>query len=764
MRNVCLLALLTIQNFALPLLAAERNSDSVTDVDPKNAILPDQLAPHREEIARKLETLQKALKTAQGNGDSDQPADSINRQIAVLKQLDVLAAQRQAVQVTAEELDVRYKEVKAELVSVQASGPTEQKPFSFLLLDRLQDKLESKREHSGMMNAAVRAAADSLERSRKDRSGHAVILRQTREAVDKTGDEEESHRLQNGLKIAELEHQLMIETVALRQQESDNRELEQDIHAAALKILVAKVEWIQQDVTFSRDDLQDALVVVQKEESDLERKLESAQVNLEYASQQWVQVRQKLDATADPNHELREEVEAKRVAHQWWQQQISILNQRLLRLQETRSAWNRRYKVITSLATPDELIAWSKDTSQFLDELVRERRLLVLRVDELRQDMTSLNKKLQSHDDSAQRVAFWIRDQQSKLQLLIQNYDEGILNLETSRRLHGKLLKEIQGNVRTWSFSEWVDGLWHYVTQVWNKEITEDGGRSVTVGKIVVGIILLLVGFILSRKLSKLFGVRLQQNLGMDQSAVSALQTVSFYVLLVIATLTALRFVNVPLSMFTFMGGAIAIGVGLGSQSVVNNFISGLVLLAERPIKVGDLIQMDDLYGNVEHIGPRSTVIRTGENLEIIVPNSAFLENNVFNLTLGDSKLRTYVSVGVAYGTSTRELIRLLKRAAVEHGRVLKHPDPFVWFVEFGDNALTFQLHFWLQVRTVTERMRVESDIRLKVEQLLRDANIVVAFPQRDLHLDVEQPIPVRMLPVQSDPEPTPPPVKRRVA
>ena len=456
MRNVCLLALLTIQIFTPPLLAAETASDSVTEVDQKNAILPDQLASHRQEIARRLEALQKALKTTQGDGDSDQPPESINRQIAVLKQLDVLAAQRQAVQATAEELAVRHREVKVELESVQASGPTEHKPYSFLLLDRLQDELGSKREHSNMMNAAVRAAADSLERSRQDRSEYAVTLRQASEAVDKNGDETESHRLQNSLKIAELKHQLMIETVALRQQESDNRELEQDIHATVLNVLAAKVEWIRQDVTFSREDLQDALVVVQKEESDLERKLESAQVNLEYASQQWVQVRQKLDATAAPNHELREEVEAKRVAHQWWQQQISILNQRLLRLQETRSAWNRRYKVITSLATPDELIAWSKDTSQFLDELDRERRLLVLRVEELRQEMTSLNKNLQSQDDSTQRVAFWIRDQQSKLQLLIHNYDEGILNLEASRRLHGKLLNEIQGNVRSWSFSEWA--------------------------------------------------------------------------------------------------------------------------------------------------------------------------------------------------------------------------------------------------------------------------------------------------------------------
>jgi potassium efflux system protein len=216
--------------------------------------------------------------------------------------------------------------------------------------------------------------------------------------------------------------------------------------------------------------------------------------------------------------------------------------------------------------------------------------------------------------------------------------------------------------------------------------------------------------------------------------------------MIVLFTLLALRFVNVPLTLFTFLGGAIAIGVGFGSQNILNNFISGLVLLVERPIRVGDLIQLEDLYGTVEHIGTRSTCVRTATNMEIIIPNSTFLQSNVQNLTLGDNKVRTSVAVGLAYGSPTRDAARLLKRAAQEHGRVLESPEPFVWFVDFGDNALNFELHFWVEVRNLSEQKRVESDMRFKIDHLFRDAGISIAYPQRDIHLDNTRPLTIQLL------------------
>jgi len=297
------------------------------------------------------------------------------------------------------------------------------------------------------------------------------------------------------------------------------------------------------------------------------------------------------------------------------------------------------------------------------------------------------------------------------------------------------------------SISSSLAGLRQGATSVWNYEIIVLDDRPITVGTVLSSIVLLLIGVILSRMLSRVLGKRVLPRLGLHRNAASAIQSLVFYVLISTFTLWALRFLNIPLTVFTFLGGAIAIGLGFGSQNIVNNFISGLVLLAERPIRTGDLIQIDDLFGTVEHIGARSTRITTATNLEIIVPNSTFLENNVVNWTLVSNMVRTSVCVGVAYGSPTRIVTRLLKRAATEHGLILDQPESFVRFADFGESSLNFELHFFIRIRNMMERRRVESDIRYKINELLNEAGITIAFPQRDVHLLAAQPLMVQVTP-----------------
>lgn len=296
------------------------------------------------------------------------------------------------------------------------------------------------------------------------------------------------------------------------------------------------------------------------------------------------------------------------------------------------------------------------------------------------------------------------------------------------------------------STGERLAEFWAIVVEILNYPLATVAEGPITVGKIVGGVVLLFFGYVLSKMIARLFGTRFLPRMKVTQSAAAALQSVLFYVLVVIFAIIALRVVNIPLTAFTLLGGALALGVGFGSQNIINNFISGLILLVERPIKVGDLIQLDDLYGNVEHIGARSTRIKTGSHLEIIVPNSSFLENNVVNLTLSDDRIRTVIKVGVIYGSPTREVARLLVKAVVDHGQVLAKPEPIVLFTDFADNSLNFEVHFWIKMRTVMERLRIESDLRYMIDQSFRDAGLVIAFPQRDVHLDTAAPLDVRLL------------------
>jgi small-conductance mechanosensitive channel len=206
----------------------------------------------------------------------------------------------------------------------------------------------------------------------------------------------------------------------------------------------------------------------------------------------------------------------------------------------------------------------------------------------------------------------------------------------------------------------------------------------------------------------------------------------------------SLNVLNVPMTVFSFLGGALAIGAGFGSQNIVNNFISGLILLAERPIRVGDVIELEGMSGTVLQIGARSTKIATGVNHEIIVPNSKLLETSVVNWTLSDDVVGSSIKVGAAYGSPTREVERLLRLAAVEHPKVLRDPAPTVVFADFGADALTFELKFWVNLRQ-TRKADVESELRFAIDELFADRGIVMAYPQRDVHLNVLRPVEVRL-------------------
>ncbi|NIO42657.1 MAG: mechanosensitive ion channel, partial [Burkholderiales bacterium] len=189
--------------------------------------------------------------------------------------------------------------------------------------------------------------------------------------------------------------------------------------------------------------------------------------------------------------------------------------------------------------------------------------------------------------------------------------------------------------------------LWNYVL------LSAPGGQSITVGEIVAVILLLVGGYLFSRLIGFLLAQRLATTrLGSDVTY--TIQRIAFFAILVLVVLTALSLLGVPLTAFAFATGAIAIGVGFGAQNIINNFISGWILMAERPIRIGDFIEIDKTLGTVERIGNRSTRIRRVDGVHLLVPNSLLLEQTVVNWTLVDKEIRTVVRVGVTYGSPVR--------------------------------------------------------------------------------------------------------------
>jgi len=282
-------------------------------------------------------------------------------------------------------------------------------------------------------------------------------------------------------------------------------------------------------------------------------------------------------------------------------------------------------------------------------------------------------------------------------------------------------------------------------------QLTIIEGTPITVGKLVLALALVAIGYLVSRRLSRAVGRVLISRARLDPGAAAAVATLGFYLFFVLFAVTALQLVKFPLNALAIAGGALAIGIGFGSQNIMNNFISGLILLVERPIRVNDLVRVEGSDGTVEHIGARSTQIRAPDNTQIIVPNSYFLQNTVINYTLSDDIIRTRVTVGIIYGSPTREATRLIRLAIDEHPEILRAHDPRLIFADFGDNALLFEAYFWIRMRSFMDRLRIESDVRYRIDDLFREAGLVIAFPQRDVHLDTSRPLDVRLLGARGD-------------
>lgn len=169
-------------------------------------------------------------------------------------------------------------------------------------------------------------------------------------------------------------------------------------------------------------------------------------------------------------------------------------------------------------------------------------------------------------------------------------------------------------------------------------------------------------------------------------------------------------------------------------------------MLVERPIKVGDIVDVEGVRGRVVNIGSRCSQVKLFDGVDILVPNSVFLEQKVVNWTLSDTVLRFSVKVGVAYGSPTREVAQLIEKAVKEHGKILKVPEPLIIFEDFGDSALIFSVYFWLEVTRPMDYRIVCSDIRFRIDRLFREAGITIAFPQQDVHLDSLSPVKVSLV------------------
>jgi small-conductance mechanosensitive channel len=265
------------------------------------------------------------------------------------------------------------------------------------------------------------------------------------------------------------------------------------------------------------------------------------------------------------------------------------------------------------------------------------------------------------------------------------------------------------------------------------------GTVQLSLGGVLAFVATLWVSLKLGRLVTFVFDEEVVPRVRMAPGVPYAIGTFARYLIIVFGFVIAIAMLGFQMDRLALLVSALGVGIGFGLQNVVNNFVSGVIMLFERPIRVGDRVQLDDLIGDVTSIGIRASKVHTVDGSDVIVPNAEFISTRVINWTLSDDKRRIIVPVGVRYGTDPEQVLELLLEAAREDEHVLADPEPVSLFLKHGESSLDFEL----RVFTESQRgfMAVLSDLTVAINRKLKEAGIEIPFPQRDLHLrsaDVE--------------------------
>ena len=627
------------------------------------------------------------------------------------------------------------------------TGIAQNPPYALSFYDTILDQSATAEHKKGTAVLEASLVEKALEEATSRRDEGRQTVRRLNEEKESEAPGTENPKMTWELGGAQLELETAQAIFDVYKVVKQNLSIEVRLAAQRVDVAGQNITWVWQHLHFDEVDLKKQLENLEKTRRELQTRLKNQlrdQIKVETA---WTRARQRVtDAKKETEivlvRAVLEATEDRREASQRLLEQTEDMLQ-LLNQQE--QAWKNRYALIVDKTQLEQLDSWRKAFENYKTKNERTVRLQESFQTSLHARIAFLEKQA-----SEQKLGAGLRHELNNRLTALRALADGGLEylsvLQTTIQLQQRLLDEIGGRreeIGLWRTFTFIAG---ELRDIWNLELWVIDEHGVTVKKLFIALAFLIIGLTLIKRIFLSMTRRLLARTYLQETTAAAVEKIIHYVAILLIVLMALHVVNIPLTLFAFLGGAVAIGVGFGAQNLINNFISSFIIMAEQPIKIGDLIDIEENFAMVEEIGARCTRIRTGANVHILVPNSSFLEKNIINWTLSDKEVRTQVKVGVIYGSPVREVKRILLKVADEHTRVKKRPEPFVLFNDFGDNSLIFDLYFWINMTRIMDRRIIESDIRFRIDELFREAGIVIAFPQRDVHLDTHKPLEFRIV------------------
>jgi small-conductance mechanosensitive channel len=418
-------------------------------------------------------------------------------------------------------------------------------------------------------------------------------------------------------------------------------------------------------------------------------------------------------------------------------------------------SWERRYVLMSSI-DPEQRRAALAGLQEVRQKLTDWRNLSHTRQDSLRTEIREQRMRMGNLPPEA--PGRQVEDHRLNLLLqqaaIAERVEVAATRLE---RQVSRWLADYEASQGGAAKAQWAglrDRLGEVLNRIWNQElfiaedVSEVDGRrvpiqyGVTVGKSVGMVALFVLGYGTFSRLTHLIQLLLVRRFRISSQLASVVRrwtTIVFAIALVILVLNLAR---IPLSMFAFLGGALAIGVGFGAQTIIKNFISGLIVLFERQIRIGDIVELGGVTGHVTAVDLRATTVRSFNGVEALIPNANFIENQVINWTYSNCTVRHEIKIGIAYGSDLRHAQALFLAAAAANASVLRDPAPEVFVEDFGDSAIAVVLVYWVELENPISPRRVASDLRCDISGRLAEADIAIPFPQREVRVAFAEPLP----------------------
>lgn len=629
----------------------------------------------------------------------------------------------------------------------QQKGMYRKPPYPLSFHDGLLGEIDASRRHQLALADKVRSIRKAVETLAEGKKELLRALRNLKAQAPEGDNGAMPPGFQWRIGLGELglslnAVQLSAETLSLA-----NTQKEQTLTDLKMQLLTLQVAWVKKHLKFDESDLAHQHDAIDKKEAALQQKIDRLKTLTAKNDGALAKAREKIRQAVYQSDIIEQEAFLKlyEAQRKGWMEALEQTGTMIGLLGNHRQVWLLRYELLRKKADQAKINRWlkaSEERTRRQDGLIPVQQE---RLNDLLRQIDAIEKTI-TEEKPVGRV---LKASRQTVSALRERFDNGMAFIGailSSQRLEKLLREELDHVTGQAPIRNRLVEARRRVGVVWEHEIWVIDENPVTVRKLTVALLLLVAGITTAKFLLRNLAQRLTGRTQIRATTASTIQKLLLYFSYFMVSLFALRIVNIPLAAFAFLGGAVAIGLGFGAQNLINNFISGFIVMGERPISIGDLIEVEGVLGKVQEIGARSTRIRTGENIHILVPNSSFLEKNITNWTLSDNRIRTHVTVGVAYGSPVRTVETLLLDSARGCAQVLGAPNPFVTFDDFGDNALVFRLYFWIGIRNVIERKIIESQVRYRIDDLFRGAGITIAFPQRDLHLDTDRPISLRLI------------------